>query len=115
MSQQRTTVVNIRNAPEGSYVYVGRAVRRSRLSCARSGSIWGNPFQGEDWRERYLEHVLCQIHRHRRSIHVGLLLVVWCDPQLTVMMPRRNREESIPSLHLTAADRIVAAAGERYR
>ena len=27
-------------------------------------------------RQCHLEDVLCQIHRHRRSIHVGLLLVV---------------------------------------
>jgi hypothetical protein len=26
-------------------------------------------------RQGHLEHVLCQIYRHRRSIHVGLLLV----------------------------------------
>ena len=48
---------------------------------------------------RHFEDVLCEIHGNRRSIHIGLLLVRWCDPLFTAMMPRGNREESIPSLH----------------
>jgi hypothetical protein len=47
------------------------------------------------------EHALCQIHRNGRSIHVGLL--PGCadsdntSGQLAHMMPKTNREESIPS------------------
>jgi hypothetical protein len=54
-------------------------------------------------RQRHLEDVLCQIDRHRRSIHLGLLLVAWCHPPFAAMMPRKNREESMPSLQPTAA------------
>jgi hypothetical protein len=50
----------------------------------------------------HFEDILCEIHRHRRGIQVGLLLVTWYDPPCTAMMPRRNREESIPSLEPTA-------------
>jgi hypothetical protein len=46
----------------------------------------------------YLEALLCEIDRDRHSIHIGLLLVAWCHPQLAAMMPRKNREESMPSL-----------------
>ena len=48
-------------------------------------------------RDGNLEHVLCQIHCDRHSIHLGLLLVAWCHPRFTAMMPRENREESMPS------------------
>jgi hypothetical protein len=54
MSQKkRTTVVNVRHAPPGTFTYVGRAVR-GRFPA----SPWGNAFRGEDWRERYRAHVL---------------------------------------------------------
>jgi hypothetical protein len=56
-------------------------------------------------RHCYFEDVLCQIHGDRRSIHLGLLLVAWCDPRFTAMMPRKNREESMPSLQPTAEQR----------
>ena len=50
-------------------------------------------------RQRHFENVLCEIHRHRRSIHVGLLLVVIathkCSRQI---LPRKEREESLPSV-----------------
>jgi hypothetical protein len=36
-----TTVVNIRNEPKGSYVYIGR--RNSRYGL--EGSIWENPYK----------------------------------------------------------------------
>jgi hypothetical protein len=49
-------------------------------------------------RHSHFEDVLCQIYGDRRSIHLGLLLVAWCDPRFTAMMPRKHREESIPSL-----------------
>jgi hypothetical protein len=29
----------------------------------------------------HFENVLGEIHRDRRSIHVGLLLVAWCHPR----------------------------------
>src|SRR4249919_649981 len=49
-------------------------------------------------RQGHFKHVLCQIHRDRRSIHFVLLLVAWCDPRFAAMMPRKRREESMPSL-----------------
>jgi hypothetical protein len=54
-------------------------------------------------RRRYLKDILCQVHRHRRSIHFGLLLVQLVEPKPSPrhMMPRTNREESMP---INAAD-----------
>src|SRR5215470_16645456 len=49
-------------------------------------------------RDGYFEHVLCEIDCHRRSIHVGLLLVVaWRPRSSRQILPRENREESMPS------------------
>ena len=54
---------------------------------------------------RHLKDILCQVHCHRRSIHVGLLLVQLVEPKPSPrhMMPRTNGEESIP---ITAADGV---------
>jgi hypothetical protein len=50
-------------------------------------------------RTPHLENVFCEIHRHRRSIHVGLLLVSWGHPRSSrQILPRNNREESMPSV-----------------
>jgi hypothetical protein len=49
-------------------------------------------------RHRHFKDILCQVHRHRRSIHVGLLFVQLVEPKPSPrhMMPRTNGEESIP-------------------
>jgi hypothetical protein len=66
-------------------------------------------------RHRHFENVLCEIHRHRRSIHIGLLLVRGCDPRaLRQILPRNNREESMPSMEPARANfRTRAAHSER--
>ena len=49
-------------------------------------------------RDRELEHGLCEVHGHCRSIHLGLLLVAADGNQLMRdIIAHRNREESIPS------------------
>jgi hypothetical protein len=60
---------------------------------------------------RHFEHVLCQIDRDRRSIHLGLLLVAWCHPHFAAIMPRKHREESMPSLQPMAAGAILSRRG----
>jgi hypothetical protein len=90
----RTRVINLRGpagraaAEEaervGSLVYIGRRVQQGRGPGSRlwPASPWGNPFRGEDWRERYRAHVLS------RPDLVGLLptlgaktLACWCKPR----------------------------------
>src|SRR5215467_6473501 len=69
-------------------------------------------------RDGYFEHVLCEIDRHRRSIHVGLLLVVaWRPRSSRQILPRENREESMPSrLSVTdATSAFVKTSRQRNR
>jgi Domain of unknown function (DUF4326) len=76
----RTTVCNVRHAPPGSYVYVGRRMRS--VPFAQGPCLWGNPFRDGDVQEvaeRYRAYVL------RRPELVALLgslkgkaLGCWC-------------------------------------
>lgn len=79
-----TRVVNVRTAPPGSYVYVGRAMPRHKNPAIRAGSIWGNPFRAGDTADvltRYRQHVLdspelvAQLPTLR-----GRTLGCWCYP-----------------------------------
>ena len=53
----------------------------NRSNCRRVSRL---PFDDPPGsiRERHFEHVLCQIHGDRRSIHLGLLLVAWLRPTI---------------------------------
>lgn len=50
-------------------------------------------------RRRHFKDLLCQVHRDRRSIHIGLLFVQLVEPKPSPRhrMPRTNGEESIPT------------------
>jgi len=42
---RRTTLVNVRVARPGTYLYCGRPMFRHKDPALRAGSIWGNPFR----------------------------------------------------------------------
>ncbi len=65
----RTTVVNVRTAPRGSYVYVGRAVRGGYKA-----SPFGNPFKVG--RDGTLAQVLAKYRAH-----------VLASPELVALLP----------------------------
>lgn len=83
-----TRVVNVRTAPDGSYVYVGRPMRNHPNPDIAAGSIWGNPFQVG--RDGTVEEVLAK-YRARIMASPGLLhrlhelrgqaLGCWCHPR----------------------------------
>src|SRR6185437_9849080 len=77
-----TRVVNVRTAPPGSYLYVGRAMPHHKNPAIRQGSIWGNPFKNGPSAYllgRYEEYVrnrpdlVAQLHTLR-----GQTLGCWC-------------------------------------
>src|SRR5262249_9491928 len=61
---------------------------------------------------RQLENVLCHVHRHGCSIHLGLLLSFMLKPPKAsagTMIPNKTREESIPSIERTASSKKLAS------
>ena len=66
--------------------------------------------------ERQLEHILCQIDGDRRSIHLGLLLVQVLGQLFlrSSILPRKNREESIP-LGFTYSSTLGDSWGQSWR
>src|ERR1700730_12110623 len=82
-----------------------RVDKRRELSTVQSPSFHDSACT---IRRCHLEDILCQVHRDRRSIHVGLLFVQLVEPKpsLRHMMPRTNGEASKP---IMAADEVPPA------
>jgi hypothetical protein len=73
--RQRTTVVNVRHAQPGTYVYVGR---RMRMGIGSEGSPWGNPFRGESWQAKYRSFILSSPDLVARLPELRGKALGWC-------------------------------------